>query len=409
MYNLPLEQCSRLARGAWMDPDERFRKVFDEGPLGIAVLDPSYRLVEVNGRLCDFLGYTRDELMNLTFPEFTHAEDISKDVPLAAKLFRGEIPSYQIEKRFIRKDGEIVWGLLHASVLHNDKGEPEYGLGMVEDITERKREFEELFDNQRDGVALVVEGRFSRVNARLVEMLGRSEEELVGTLASEMVSAEDRNRVLEMAREILSGTPPFPAEYDIDRPNASAISIEVLSRPVDYEGERAIVSLVRDVTELKSAKRALEESESRFRELAEDAGAGIVIIDETERFAYANPALRAMTGYTWEELEGMNAGEVVHPDQRETVREQILSIIRGDLEFETFRVRLWTKEGDERWLETTNRRIHFGGRFAVLGVGPGLWDVRAWGPGRSVAQALVRGVVVLPSKESAPGDVVLPR
>jgi len=301
---------------------ERLRRVFDEGPLGIAVLDATYRLVDVNSRFCDMLGYARDELMSLTFPEFTHPEDISKDVSLAAKLFRGEIPSYEIEKRFIMKDGEVVWGLLHASVVHDESGEPEFGLEMVEDITERKRDFEALFNNQQDGVALVVEDRFSRVNARFAELLGRSEQELGGMPPAEVLVPEDRDRNAERRREILAGGAQFPSQYDIVRPDGTTLSIQAISRPVEHEGKPALLSFVRDVSELEAARRALEQSEERFRRLSEGAIEGTAI-SEQGIMLDANPQFARLFGYELSELVGVSVSSLVAPESRELVSKQI--------------------------------------------------------------------------------------
>ncbi len=132
------------ASAAQRESLQRFGKVFEEGPLGMAVAGLDRRLVEVNQQLCKMLGYTRKELTALTFPEFTHPEDVDTDVELYTRLFRGEIPSYQIEKRYIRKNGETIWTQLTVSMLHDEDGSPMYGLGMVEDITDRKRAEEAL-------------------------------------------------------------------------------------------------------------------------------------------------------------------------------------------------------------------------------------------------------------------------
>lgn len=126
------------------ESEERFRKTFSEGPIGMVIVGNDYKLLKVNRALCEMLGYTEEELARRTFMEITHPEDVDKDVRLAEKLFRGEIPSYRLEKRYLKKNGEILWIHLTATVVRDFSGNIQYGLGMVEDISERKRVLEEL-------------------------------------------------------------------------------------------------------------------------------------------------------------------------------------------------------------------------------------------------------------------------
>ncbi len=129
--NIPLEVL--LLRN-----EEHFHKIFEEGPLGMAIIGLDYRFVKVNIKLCQMLGYTEQELTGLTFLDITHTDDIDMDVKLAHQVFIGEIPYYNIEKRYIKKNREILWINLTASVIRDESGKPLYGLAMIEDITDHK-------------------------------------------------------------------------------------------------------------------------------------------------------------------------------------------------------------------------------------------------------------------------------
>lgn len=122
----------------------RFRLAFQHAPIGMALVGPDYRLCRVNTALCEALGYEESELLSRTFIDITHPDDVKKDEQLAAKLFRGEIPSYRLEKRFRTKDGQLAWLALSAFVIRGESNEPVYGLAMVENITDRKRSEEAL-------------------------------------------------------------------------------------------------------------------------------------------------------------------------------------------------------------------------------------------------------------------------
>ena len=122
----------------------QFRLAFDNAPIGMAIVGLDYHLQRVNKSLCEALGYSERELLARSLDEITHPDDITRDRELADKLFRGEIPSYRLEKRFTTKDGRLVWLDLTAVVIHGVKQKPVYGLAMVENITERKASEEAL-------------------------------------------------------------------------------------------------------------------------------------------------------------------------------------------------------------------------------------------------------------------------
>jgi two-component system cell cycle sensor histidine kinase/response regulator CckA len=138
-----------LAEAALRESEERFRRVFEEGPLGLALVGKDYRFLKVNGALCQMVGYSEAELLQMSFPDITHPDDLGANVELAEKVFKHEIPFYQLQKRYVRKNGEIIWIKLTASVLHDQRDEALYGLGMIEDVTELKRTQEEALARQK--------------------------------------------------------------------------------------------------------------------------------------------------------------------------------------------------------------------------------------------------------------------
>ncbi|MFQ5883024.1 MAG: ATP-binding protein [Candidatus Methylomirabilales bacterium] len=161
----------RQVEEALRESEERFRKIFEEGPLGMAIISPDYQFLIVNSALCRMLGYTELELTTLRFPDITHPEDIDRDVQLAGKVFSGEIPYYKLDKRYIKKNKEIIWINLTASAIRDEDGKPLYGLAMIEDITTRKH-----FETQLE---VKVEDRtreLQAANVRLQEAMRRAEE-----------------------------------------------------------------------------------------------------------------------------------------------------------------------------------------------------------------------------------------
>jgi diguanylate cyclase (GGDEF)-like protein/PAS domain S-box-containing protein len=121
------------------ESEERFRRTFEDSPLGMAVVGLDFKFVTVNSALCRMLGYSADELTALTFPQITHPEDLDADVKLAQRLMRGEIPNYSIEKRYYKKNGDVLWIRLTVAFVRDENSNPLYFLSMIEDIGERKR------------------------------------------------------------------------------------------------------------------------------------------------------------------------------------------------------------------------------------------------------------------------------
>ena len=139
----------KRSEAALRDSEERFRRVFEEGPLGLGLVGKDYRFLKVNSALCQMVGSSEAELVQKTFAEITHPDDVRADVELAERLFRREIPFYHVQKRYVKKNGEIIWINLTATLILDSDGEPLHGLGMVEDVTELKRTQEEALARQK--------------------------------------------------------------------------------------------------------------------------------------------------------------------------------------------------------------------------------------------------------------------
>ena len=131
------------------ESEERFRLTIDEAPIGMALVALDGRFVRVNRALCEIIGYTSAELTALTSQAITHPDDLDANLALAGQLARGEIPRFQLDRRYIRKDGTIVDIQLNASILRTREGAPLYYIVQVEDITERKRAEAALKDSER--------------------------------------------------------------------------------------------------------------------------------------------------------------------------------------------------------------------------------------------------------------------
>lgn len=190
-----VEQEPGQVEEALRQSEERFRKVFEDGPLGMVMVNPGERRFDrANAAFCRMLGYTEKELLSLTVTDVTHPEHRKKDAVELKRVLAGEIPSYRTEKRYLRKDGRVVWGSVIAGVIRDPGGKPLYSLAMVEDITDRRRmeqalrrsedDLKALFDGAREAIMLLdARGTVLNANAAMCERLGVAPDEFVGRYA----------------------------------------------------------------------------------------------------------------------------------------------------------------------------------------------------------------------------------
>jgi PAS domain S-box-containing protein len=132
------------AERALQESEQRFRSTFEQAAVGIAHVAPAGRWLRVNQRLCEIVGYSRAELLQRSFQDITHPEDLAADLTWLGQLLAGEIQNYRREKRYLRKDGAQVWVNVTASLVRELSGEPKYAIAVIEDISDRKRAEDEL-------------------------------------------------------------------------------------------------------------------------------------------------------------------------------------------------------------------------------------------------------------------------
>jgi PAS domain S-box-containing protein len=187
---------------ALREAGQRFQRVFADGPVAMALVGDDYRFAEVNEAFCRLTGYDAAELTRLSFTDITHPADRDMDLRLARDVFGGASEGYTLDKRYIRKDGEVIWISLTVSVIRDDQGRPLKGMGLVQDITERRQALErartELDRLARDR-DLILElagegiyhaderGRITFANPAAADLLGWTQDELIGRPAHELL------------------------------------------------------------------------------------------------------------------------------------------------------------------------------------------------------------------------------
>ena len=134
----------KQAEAALKLSEERFASAFEHAAIGKALVALDGRWLKVNRALCELVGYSSEEILEKTFQDITHPEDLETDLGYVPRLLAGEISTYQMEKRYLHKGGQIVWVLLSVSLVRTESAEPLYFIAQIQDITKRRRAKEAL-------------------------------------------------------------------------------------------------------------------------------------------------------------------------------------------------------------------------------------------------------------------------
>jgi len=333
----------KRAEEALQESEERSRLIFDQSPLGTAIVDLEGGYERVNRQFERFSGYSSLELAGMNYLDLTHPEDRETSEQKFQRLGRGKITGYQLDKRFIRKDGQVVWGRLSAQVIRDAAGQPIYSLSQIEDITARKRAEEALreseekhrtiLENMEEGYYEVdLAGNMTFFNEALCRMSGYSAEELLGKNNRELATPQEAGRVYKVFKQVYkTGLPRNLIDYEVitktGEKKVFGTSVSLVrdrsGKPVGFRG------VMRDVTEPKKAEEELRRSERKYRELVEALQEGIWKTDREAVITFVNPRLAEMLGYAVEEMIGRVFYDFLDPERLPIAREKQVLRRRG--------------------------------------------------------------------------------
>ena len=254
--------------------EEEFEAIFEQAATGICHISLEGKFIRANQKLCDILGYTRSELLDLTFQEITHKDDLKKSMDYLTKLVKGNYNYYSIEKHYIKGDGAVVWVNLTVSMVRESSINQQYFISVVEDISERKKNevelkaseytFRKLFEGSSDAVLIIKDNIIIDCNHATIESLEYgSKMDIVGKSLRE-ISPEnqpdgqpsDVRIVEEIETTQKNGKSRF--EWWHQKIDGTLFSVEVMLTSILLHGEKVFHAMWRDTSERNIMEKQLE-------------------------------------------------------------------------------------------------------------------------------------------------------
>ena len=267
------------AEEALRESEERFRAIFEQAAVGVGQIETETgRFMRVNRKYCDIIGYTQEEIAETSLMEITHPDDLEQTLDNIQRLLRGEIRDSTFEKRYIRKDGSIIWVNLTTSAMWGVDEKPNYHIAVVQDITDHKkvqetlRESEEKYrtilrDMEEGYYEVDLACNFLFFNDPVPEFGGYSRDEFMGINYRDFTEEEVAKEVYEVYNQVYTnGTPVRDFAWKINRRDGAEAYVEAsifLNRdskgnPIGFRG------LMRDVTQRKKEEKDRKQLEAQL-------------------------------------------------------------------------------------------------------------------------------------------------
>ena len=344
------------------DRELRYQALAEQACDAFFVHDFAGRLVEVNRRACDSLGYTREELLRMSVTDIEQDFNLQSAQEQWATIKPGE--DFTLYGQHRRKDGtlfpvEIRFG---CSIWRGER----LFLGMVRDITERRQaeeKFRRMVEGAPDPIFIQTDGKFAYVNPAACRLFGiASPDELLHTPVLERVHPENREQALERMHRLNVERKPIKKLFEqrFLRSDGSVVWVETKGEPIAYEGRHGALVFVRDTTERKIAEQKLRESTERFRVAFECSASGMCLMGTDGTFSSVNQAMCAMFDCPREQLEGKRFGDVTHPDDCHLSMEAVHRMISGKEQSVMMEKRYIRANGDVFWASVSSALVRDG-------------------------------------------------
>ncbi len=344
----------------------KYHTLFNEASDGLLIMTDRGELTDVNNSMCEYLGYTRAEMLKMNVEDLLEPEQLKKTPVAYDKIVQNN--QFTRERRLKRKDGTIIE--MEANV---QRIEPDFNLAICRELSQirlinkqlalSESKFRSAFEYSPLGMMLVSPlGQIFQVNSRVCEMLGFSENELLKKNLKDISHPDDQNIAGSFIRKNYKDQKTtLQTEKRYIHKNKSTVWVNLsVSAITDEDGQLEYLSgQLEDITEKK-------ESELKFENLLEKSLVG-VYINQDKYFQYTNPKMSEIFGYTKEELLEMPSNKIFHPEDLPLANEMMRRRMDGEIDAVRYEARGMKKDGTIIWLEIYGSSIIHKGKIAVIG------------------------------------------
>ncbi|MBD1919612.1 PAS domain S-box protein [Microcoleus sp. FACHB-831] len=382
------------AKDVMCQVEQTYRATFERAAVGLAHVASDGHWLRINPKFCDILGYTCEELLGLASQDITHPEDGDVEMAYALHLLAGEIQTYSLEKRYIRKDGSQVWVNQTVSLVREPNGEPKYFIFLAKDITDRKLAESALQESEAEmrallaamtDVVLVLDrsGRYLKIAPTNPDLLYKPAPELIGKTLHETLPRSQADLFLGYIHHALETQQTLAVQYsvpiqereiwfdvsisplrsnlviwvarDINSRKQAEESLRKANEQLEFRVEERTVQLKNAITSLSNAyaqlqreisdrimaEEALKQSEQKYRHLVETSQDTIWSVDASGHYTFVNQAVRYMYGYEPQEMIGRHFSDFQTPEQVQKDKQVVALISQGHsyLQYETTHLR----------------------------------------------------------------------
>ncbi|MEG4205403.1 PAS domain S-box protein [Microcoleus sp. Pol7_A1] len=349
---------------ALRNSEEQFRHAFEDASIGMAILSLDGHWLKVNPALCQIVGYSPEELLTLTFEDITYPEDLAVDLNNRRNLLAGTLSTYQREKRYLHKQGHIVWILLNGSVVQDEQGNPLHIIAQIQDITARKEVQKTLelqsiiMNNMAGGVCLVKASDLTifYTNPKFDEMFGYREGELTGQPVGVINYVDTQITPDATVEDIVTQVDrDGEAKYEVynKKKDGTLFWCRVHTSKFDHPEYGTIyVAVQHDITKLKLSEQALQATTNRLNFLLNYSPVVIFSskVDGEYGPTFISENIKDVIGYETKEFLEQSGFWIdhLHPDDVDQVLNGLTNLFTDGLYFQEFR--LLHSDGNYRWI-----------------------------------------------------------
>ena len=345
--------------------ERRFQTVFEAAPIGIAIANPQGYFVEVNDAFIKMLGYSRQEMGNITFVDITHPDDRAETQGLSQAVRDGKINSYRTEKRYLKKNGDPVWTVVRATAIRNDDGSIKNWLGLMVDITghkkakealaESEKKYRRLFESSAVGilVAQIEDQKFNYANFTICNMLGYGPEELTRMGVNDIHPQEDLPFVLDEFKALARGEKRLAENIPCLCKDGTKIFVNINSTIMEIDGIECNVGFFQNISERLKSEEALRQSEEKYRNVLEGIEEGYFEVDLAGNFTFFNGSMAKITGFPSKELMGSNNRDLTSQKTAKKIFQVFNRVYRTGRSARVLNYEIITKDGSKKILEVS--------------------------------------------------------